>query len=269
MTTPNTIDPLDTTVDLANVGSDSYLVFTTSSSIGDAVTVLGTGEGADGTGQAVAQLSYAAHTILGLDKLPPMLVPAANLSGSFLIVADPQLNLKDGGDCSNGRSDFEDPIGPTDISAWVTTSDGASTGSWSTCLTGDYQNSSGEACVDVYDDTNTHIEWANCTCVDPLSTAGGQDDDHIKYDIRIPGRNSTTPFPSSVLAHLFGTSNLSEIESSASLSLGNNCPGLASVDFGDNPFVFVNGNCTIGDIGSRAEPAFVVVSGDLTISANS
>ncbi|MBQ0841246.1 MAG: hypothetical protein KBT88_15805 [Gammaproteobacteria bacterium] len=265
--TPNTIDPLSTTVGLANVASDSYLVFTTSASIGNQITVLGTGESADGTGESIAQLSYAKHIAAGLDKLPPVLAPIVNLSGSFLIVADPQLNLKDGADCALGRSAFEDPKSATDISIWTTTSDGAATGSWSTCLSGDFQNAAGEACVDVYDDTNTHTEWANCTCADELSEAGGTGDDNIKYDIRIPGRNSSTPFPPSPLEHIFGTSDLNVIEADASVSLADNCPGLGSIDLSVNPFVFVDGDCSVGDIGSQSAPLFMVVAGDLTITA--
>lgn len=268
LTTTTIIDPVETTVTLANVASDSYLVFTTSATIGNQVTVIGTGESADGTGESIAQLSYARHVALGVDKLPPVMAPIANLSGSFLIVADPQLNLKEGANCADGRSAFEDPKSATDISIWTTTSAGANTGSWSTCLSGDYQNAAGEACVDVYDDTNSHTEWKNCTCAENLSEAGGTGDDNIKYDIRIPNRNSTTPFPPSPLEHLFGTSNLSLIETDANISLPDNCPGLASVDLSANPFVFVDGDCSVGDVGSQSAPIFMVVAGDLTITAN-
>lgn len=263
LTTPNVIDPLSTTVSLANVASDSYLVFTTSVSIGNQITVLGTGESADGTGESIAQLSYAKHNTLAVEKLPPVLVPTANLSGSFMIIADPQLDLIPGESCTDGRSAFQDAASAVDISVWTTTTAGT-TGTWSTCLSGDYTNADGDACVDVYDDTTSHTDWSNCTCDSVLSSKDNHD-----YDIRIEGNNSTTPFPPSPLAHLFGTSDLDEIAIRADKVFTPDCTGLDSHDFAAEPFVFVDGDCSVDSIGTRLNPAFVVVSGDLTVNAGS
>jgi len=275
--TTNIIDPLDKTHGLSNVKSDTYIVFTTSASRGDILTVMGTGESADGTGQAIAQVAYAKHNILGIDKLPPVLAPVANLSGSFMIVADPQGKLIDGKDCADGEASFEFPVKPQDISIWTTTSAGANTGSWSTCLRGKFTNAGGEQCTEAYSDANTHTEWKNCTCDEDLSTSGGQDDEHIKYDIRVYGRNSTTTFPQagndpeSPLDLIFGDTNpeSDNIRGAADAEFVSGCPGITSHDFANKPFVYVDGDCSVGSIGTQAVPVFIVVNGDLTITSNS
>ncbi len=266
LTTTNTIDPVETTVDLPNVASDSYMVFTTSVTIGNMITVLGTGESADGTGEAIAQLSYAKTTTIGIDRLPPVLAPVANLSGSFMIVADPQMNLIEGRECTDGRSAFEDPKNATDISVWTTTATGAN-GNWTTCLTGDYQNSLGEECADVYDDSTPHATWTSCTCNSVLSTGGGGGPADLDYDIRIEGSNSTTPFPASPLAYIFGTSDMGVISILADDSL--TCAEAGANDYASQPFIFVTEDCSFSSIGTQLNPVFVVVNGDLTISNNS
>jgi len=266
LATTNIIEPLENTVSLANVASDSYMVFTTSATIGNLITVLGTGESADGTGEAIAQLSYAKTTTIGIDKLPPVLAPIANLSGSFMIVADPQMNLLEGADCSLGRVSFEDPKSATDISVWTTTATGAN-GSWQTCLTGDYQNAAGEECADVYDSDTPHATWTSCTCNDVLSTGGGGGPADLDYDIRIEGTNSTTPFPASPLDYIFGTSDMGTISTLADDSL--TCAEAGTNDYASQPFIFVNEDCSFGSIGTQLIPVFIVVNGDLTITSNS
>jgi Tfp pilus assembly protein PilX len=276
--TPTTIDPISQTVDLANVESNSYFAYKT----GGILTAIGTGKSADGSGEAIAQISYGKSSVLAVEKLPPVLAPVVNLSGSFMIIADPQASLKDGADCTLGEQSFDFPVSRNDISVWTTTSDGANTGSWSTCLRENFVNASDEQCVDVYDDTDSHTTWKSCTCNSELSFSGGTDDEHINYDIRIPGRNSTSPFPSSQAAvgfqhsattpfeYIFGTTSLTAIKAKADhvYEAGEGCAGIGSLNLAGEPFVYVTDDCSVGNVGTQDNPIFLVVEGDLTITAN-
>jgi len=277
--TPTTIDPISQTVDLAGIESNSYFAYKT----GGILTAIGTGKSADESGEAIAQIFYGKSTTLAIDKLPPVLAPVVNLSGSFLIVADPQASLKDGEICTDGEEAFDFPVTRNDISVWTTTSDGANTGSWSTCLRENFVNASGQQCVDEYNDTHSHTTWGNCTCNSPLSFSGGTDDEHINYDIRIPERNSTSKFPSTSapvgyihdretpFKYIFGENyTAASLEGLADhvFEVVDDCNGVEALSLAGKPFVLVKGDCSVGTVGSQVNPIFLVVLGDLTITAN-
>jgi len=244
-----TIDPLAYTTSLnSDIDSDSYLVFTTSISLGNILTAVGRGSSLDGTADSFAQVSYSQVSLLTPGEIPPVMASVIDINGSFTIVADPN-----SGD-NNG----------VPISAWVATLDGTGTGSWQTCQLGSYKNGN-DICSEKFDETETNNSgWGGCNCdtTDFLST-----NSDINYDIF----EDTTDFPSDVFGYVFNGDNPDNVKTRAA-GLNHvfaDCTGLASVDLKGAPLVWIEGDCTIpADIGTTENPIILVVEGLLKINAD-
>ena len=247
-----TISPLAYTTSLdSDITSDSYLVFTTSSSVGNILTAVGKGSSLDGTADASAIISYSQVSLLTPGKIPPVMAFVIDINGSFTIVADPNSGDKNG----------------VPISAWVSSLDGAGTGSWQTCSIGSYKNGDQICAADPvteggYDETQTsNAGWGGCACDtdDFLSTNGD-----IGYDIF----EDKTNFPSDVFSYVFNGASYDDIEQAADHKFSD-CTNLASVDLAGKPLVWISDACTIpDDIGSRTNPIILVVDGLLKINSN-
>ncbi|MDH5357842.1 MAG: PilX N-terminal domain-containing pilus assembly protein [Gammaproteobacteria bacterium] len=228
--------------------SSAYLVKTAS-------TTIAVGEGAsdDGTGSAVAQVSFAKTSLLTPGQIPPLMMPSGDLNGSFTIVPNP-----------NGG-------GPgVPISAWVK-SIGTSTGSWQTCNHGEFQDTG--VCMDTKDDT---VSWSTCTCIEPKSTSTSVGDDIVV---------DSTDFPFSPFAFIFGKdlSTAAEVDALKAEIKARaddkgkvlaDCTTLDTIDLANDvemPLIWVEGACDIGPgvvIGDRTTPIILVVEGDIKVNAN-
>lgn len=257
-----TIDPLQPTlaVNLASgIEANSYIVYTTSASVGNIITAIGKGASLDGTGDAYAQISYAQVKLLTPGQIPPIMTPVVDLSGNFTIVADP----------NGGGSGVP-------ISAWASTFDtSGGLGSWQTCQLGDFRDGSNNVCSETRDDS---ISWSDCACVadQHLSDSGSTG---INYDIVDADSGD---FPSSPFHYVFPTYNdFSDVMDAAyglQSATGNgavltSCANIVSVaaSFTESGLIAVDGDCNIPSnaiIGSRDAPVVLVVSGDLQTVGN-
>jgi len=179
------IDPLEFTTDLpSGTASDSYLVFTTSST-GNILTAIGTGASLDESGNAYAEVSYGESNFITPGRIPPVMASGVGLNGSFTIVADPrvelvEINSRSPGNpngnplsCTdvephNGDNKQPNPLsGPVydedgnltynadgtikyatlgNISLWVNAA--GSSGTWQTCSIGEYVDASTPSTID-------------------------------------------------------------------------------------------------------------------------
>jgi len=255
LTTTTTIESLQeggTGIALSSgIESNTYLTYTSSASLGNILNAIGTGKSLDGTGDAYAQISYTQISLFTPGKVPPVMTPAINLSGSFTIVPDP-----------NGG-------GPgIPISAWVT-SVNTGTGSWQTCqLWGfrDGANGSGDLCSD-RDDT---VTWKDCNCNPDehmSSKANGQGADIVEV--------SSAEYPNSAFQYLFPNLTVYEdILAQPDVVELTNCSGLDTLAEGytKSTIVAVSGSCSVPSntiTGSREAPLILVVRDDLSINSNS
>lgn len=243
------INPLAYTTSLnSNIDSDSYIVFTTSFSLGNILTAVGKGSSLDGSADSLAQVSYSQVSILTPGEIPPVMAAVIDINGSFTIVANPN---------SGGNNGVP-------ISAWVATLDGAGTGSWQTCQLGAYKNGT-TICSENFDETETsNSGWGGCACdtTDFLSENGD-----INYDIF----QDTNNFPSDVFGYVFNGETPGVIKTRATEldHLFADCTNLAGVNLEGAPLVWITGDCTIpANIGTTEHPIILVVEGLLKINAN-
>lgn len=240
----------------SGVNSDSYLTYTTSATVGNILTVIAKGSSLDETGNAYAQISYTEVSLLTPGKVPPIMTPMIELSGSFTIVGDP-----------NGG-------GPgVPISAWVSTLDvSGGVGSWQTCQLGDYRDGGNNVCVDTRIDD---VTWKDCACVADQELSKSGTPHEVKYDIVEVGPDA---FPDSTFQYLFPAlttfNHLLGVAGVVELEDCDNLDTIAST-FTSSTIVAVTGNCSIGGgagatiIGNRDAPLILVVNGALSINANS
>lgn len=247
-----TIDPLIYSTSLSSdIVSDTYIVFTSTASVGNILTIVGRGESLDGTAETIVRNSYSQVTLLTPGEIPPVMASVIDINGSFTIVADPNNGERDG----------------VPISAWVATLDGASTGSWQTCHLGDYLNGDvvcGDDPIDGegFDETETNNSgWGGCNCETNLSDSGSAG---ISHDIYVDPN-----FPTGeVLEYVFNGRNEQGVRDIANHDEPD-CTNLGSLDLKDKPLVYISGNCTIpSDVGSRTSPVILVVNGLLKINSN-
>lgn len=216
----------------------------------EATVALGVGTSDDNTANSVVQASYAVKNLIVPGKLPPLMMPSGNLSGSFSVVPNP-----------NGG-------GPgVPISIWSTDDALAtSTGSWQTCDHEDYRD--GGVCMDTKGDGDTGADWKGCNCSGVRS-----DKDNVGIDIVT---YPTDNFPTSPFVYVFGEegddpavlkAEIKSIAEAEGLVLPN-CDGLEGSFAGltGSALVWVEGDCSINStsvIGSRNKPIVLVVEGDI------
>jgi Tfp pilus assembly protein PilX len=239
----------------AMTGSEAYLIQTAAGT-----TAVGSGASDDGTGAAIAQVSYAKTELLTPGSIPPLMVPTATLNGNFNIVPDP-----------NGG-------GPgVPISVWAKTTLGSGTGNWKTCDHGEFKDS-GAVCTDTKGDGDSGADWLSCRCDDERSNKDDLQEDIVLYD--------DADFPDSPFAYVFGagsTVTAAEIITlKAEIKARAEATGLLLADcstleaefnaLGRPALVWVTGDCQPGansTIGSRSRPIILVIEGEMRINANS
>jgi len=243
-----TISPLNYMVTLdSGIQSDSFLVFTTSTSTGNILTAIGKGSSLDGTGDAFAQVSYGQVNIGIPGDIPPIIASYLDVNGNFTIVADPHAGINDG----------------VPISGWTATLDGTATGSWQTCHLGSYKNGD-DVCSEKFDDSSATgpSGWGGCACEDNLSENGAP-----SYDLFEDKDN----FPDDVFGYVFSGATETAIRDAA-IDVEHqfdNCTDLESVDLSTSKIVWIDGDCTIpGDVGDQTDPIILIVTGLLKINAS-
>ena len=243
-----TISPLNYMVSLdSGILSDSYLVFTTSTSADNILTAVAKGASLDGSADAYAQVSYAQVSIGIPGDIPPIIASYLDVNGNFTIVADPHAGNNDG----------------VPISGWTATLDGTSSGSWQTCHLGSYKNDD-DICSEAFDDQSptNNTGWGGCDCEENLSENGAP-----SYDLFEDKDN----FPDDVFAYVFGGASKADIKSQTALvsHVYSDCSGLASVDLSVSPLVWIEGSCTIpDDVGDQTHPIVLIVEDLLKINAS-
>lgn len=256
LTTTTTIESLQEggmAVELASgIESNAYLTYTSSGSVGNILTAIGTGKSLDGTGDAYAQISYTQISLLTPGKIPPIMTPAINLSGSFTIIPDP-----------NGG-------GPgIPVSAWVT-SVNSGTGSWQTCQLWGYRdgaNGSGDVCSDTRDDS---VTWKDCNC-NPDETMSSKKDGQGSDIVEV----SAAEYPDSAFQYLFPNLTIyDDILNVPDVVPLTNCSGLDTLaaGFTKSTIVAVSGSCSVPGnaiTGRRNAPIILVVRDNLSINSNS
>lgn len=241
--------------DLAAV-SDAFIVKTATGTV-----AVGIGASADGTGQAIAQVSYGLSTLLSSGEIPPLMMPTGSLSGNFNIVPNP-----------NGG-------GPgVPVSVWAVDTTDTTGANWKTCDLGEFKDST-NICMDTKGDGSVDRDWLPCSCDVERSNSGNVNEDVVLDDV--------SAFPDSPFAYLFGagatvtaaevTALKEEIKGKAASGDGlllQDCTTLGA-DFAGltgSALVWVEADCDIPAgslVGSRDKPILLVVEGELRVNANS
>jgi len=288
-----TIYPLSYTTPLSTgTDSDSYIVFTSSTDASGAanniLTAVGVGKSLDGTGEAHAQVSYIKASSLDPGKMPPILSPTVDISGSFTIVADPRVTYNDDIDCTDVTPTTEWNTDKGNISVWVNTI--TSGGTWQTCEVGAFIDP--KVASDLDDDVMCVFEydhdddWSDCACDSEqhLSDSGGG----VGYtpinehsDIKVP-ENVIEDFPESPFKHFFSGSDVISLDDFIAIKkaeigekgtiIEGDCTNtdLAVYTTTDQPIVWCTGKATLGDIGTQLKPIIVIAEGGkATINGNS
>lgn len=245
----NTIIPFPLNQDVTATGAASapFIMFD-SGVTGNILTVVGVGASNDGTARAGAKIDYAQVSLLTPGEIPPVMAPQLNLNGNFTIVGNP----------NNG-------VGTTGVplSGW-TQNNTSGTGSWQTCHLGDLQYN-GNICIDTYGDSVAdRANWKQCACTTPLSNK-----DFVNYDILVEPAGQ---FPDP-LQYVFGFSNIDQLRTVIAAEgryYPAGCTGLETLNLAslNRPWVFVEGDCTVPAIGTKALPVVLVVNGRMTVNAN-
>lgn len=227
-------------------GINAFLVKTSD----EATVAVGVGTSDDNTANSVVQASYAVRNLIVPGKLPPLMMPSGNLSGSFSVVPNP----------NGGGSGVPISIWSTDDAL------ATSTGSWQTCDHEDFRD--GGVCMDTKGDGDTGLPWKPCACSGVRS-----DKDNVGIDIVT---YPTANFPPSPFVYVFGEegdnpaalrAEIKSIAESEGLLLPN-CDNLDASFAGltGSALVWVEGECSINSnavIGSRNKPIVLVVEGDI------
>jgi len=231
--------------------SDSFLVKTTNN-----IIALGQGTSDDGTGAAIAQVTFAKTSLLTPGEVPPLMIPSGSLSGNFNIVPNP-----------NGG-------GPgVPISVWAKDTLNTSGANWKTCDHGEFKDGS-DVCIDTKGDGVSGDSWSSCSCSTERSNSGSVNADIVMY--------ASADFPASPFVYLFGDDTsgdtfatlkpeIKALAESTGLVL-DDCTALSSNFNGlvGSALVWVTGDCLIGsniDVGSRDKPIILVVEGELRVNA--
>jgi len=250
------INPLSYTTDLSSgIASDTYILYTTSSSTGNILTVVGTGSSLDDSAESIAQISYAQVSFLTPGEIPPIMAPSLQLKGNFTIVANP----------NSGNTGSGVPISGW-VEHWPVT---AAIGSWQTCHVGDFRDGS-TVCADEYYSSD---DWKDCICEEPLSNK-----DIANADASIDIYEQTSGFPDP-FAYVFQHKEPSDVRNdffTYGTVYEGDCPAdLATLDLSSTkkPWVWVDGDCTVPNLGGDGEdgrslPVLLVVAGEMKLNAN-
>lgn len=245
---------IDSAVEILPAGTlpniEAYLVKTATSTI-----AVGQGTTTDGTGAAVAQVSYAKTSLIKPGELPPLMVPSGDLSGNFNIVPNP-----------NGG-------GPgVPISVWAKTTLNTTGANWKTCDMGEFKDGS-SICMDDKGDGVTGDDWQSCSCDVERSNSTDVNSDIVLDD--------AADFPVSPFVYVFGNEDDGDTlgptkikvmdRAEANNAVFANCTNLIS-DFSSlvKPLVWITGDCLINAgtvVGSRDKPIILVVEGEIRINA--
>lgn len=237
-TTGDTIDSAVETI--SNINAKAYLVKTATN-----IIAVGQGWTEDQTGSAQVQVAFVKTTLITPGEIPPVMAPELNLNGGFTIVADP----------NNGPGATGIPI-----SGWSATNT-SGTGTWQTCQLGEYKDG-GRVCSDIY---TSGDDWSGCSCAEDLSNK-----DKLNYDIYTQASDFPDPFE-----YVFGKpiADINDIRDKFATSghvYTGDCTGLATLDLTtlDKPWVWVDGDCDVPDVGTLALPVVLVVAGTMKLNAS-
>lgn len=231
--------------------SESFLVKTA-----DNIIALGQGTSDDGTGAALAQVTFVKTSLLSPGEVPPLMIPSGNLSGNFNIVPNP-----------NGG-------GPgVPISVWAKDTIDTSGANWKTCDHGEFKDG-GDVCMDAKGDGISGDSWSGCSCSNERSNSSNVNADIVMYP--------EADFPASPFVYVFGDDTsgdtfatlkpeIKALAESTGLLL-DDCTALNSAFNGliGSALVWVTGDCLIGasvNIGSRDKPIVLVVEDELRVNA--
>jgi type IV pilus assembly PilX-like protein len=225
----------------ATNATDAFLVKTASN-----ILAIGVGASDDGTGAATAQVAYAKISLITPGEIPPIMGPELNLNGNFTIVADP----------NNGVGTTGVPI-----SGW-TSSNTSGTGSWQTCQLGSFLDG-GQVCSEIY---TSGDDWGGCGCADNLSNKD------IPVSEMLDIYTQATGFPDP-FEYIFGPGATVDtiqprFEDQGKYYPGD-CTGLDTLDLTtlSKPWVWVEGDCNVPDIGTATLPVLLVVEGTMRLNA--
>jgi len=250
------INPLSYTTDLSSgVSSDTYILFTTSVSVGNVLTVVGTGSSLDGSADSIAQISYAKVAFLTPGEIPPIMAPALQLKGNFTIVANPNSGVAGSGVPISGW-----------VEHWPVT---AAIGDWQTCHVGDFRDGT-TVCADAYLSSD---DWSGCECEEDLSNK-----DIANADASIDIYEQTNNFPDP-FAYVFQNRDPRDVRGdffTYGTVYEGDCPAsLETLDLRstEKPWVWVDEDCTVPPIGGdgedgRSPPVLLVVAGQMTLNGN-
>jgi Tfp pilus assembly protein PilX len=233
---------------------DAFLVKTSAGTV-----AIGQGVSDDGTGAAVAQVTFSqARLLLTSDELPPLMVPTGDLSGNFNIVPNP-----------NGG-------GPgVPVSVWAKDTLDTAGSNWKTCDHGEFKDAT-DICMDTKGDGVSGDDWQGCSCDVERSNSTDVNEDIVLY--------SDADFPNSPFAYVFGgEDDISDAEvvilkaeikaraQATGLVLAD-CTNLVSefANLNTSALVWVEGECRIGSnitVASRDKPMILVVEGDIRVNA--
>lgn len=222
----------------------AYLVKTAAETI-----ALGVGKTLDQTGSAQVQVSYVKKTLITPGEIPPIMAPTLNLNGNFTIVADP----------NNG-------IGTTGvpISGW-TSNNTSGIGSWQTCHIGDYRDGT-TICNEFY--TSNSDNWSGCSCTTPLS------DKNVPLADMLDIYTDSSGFPADPFKYVFGADATVDSIRARFKQFGQyypgNCTGLDTLNLSllAKPWVWVDGDCDVPNVGSITKPVILVVQGKMKLNAS-
>ncbi|PCJ30676.1 MAG: hypothetical protein COA99_17890 [Moraxellaceae bacterium] len=234
--------------------ADAYLVKTPFGTV-----AVGQGVSDDGTGAAMAQVTFSqANLLLTSDELPPLMVPSGDLSGNFNVVPNP-----------NGG-------GPgIPVSVWAKDTLDTTGSNWKTCDHGEFKDAT-DICMDTKGDGVTGDDWQGCSCDIERSNSTDVTADIVLY--------SDADFPNSPFAYVFGGEDdisaadvvtlKAEIKARAQATglVLANCTNLVSefANLTTSALVWVEGNCLINSnitVGSRNKPMILVVEGEIRVNA--
>jgi len=245
------INPLSYTSDLSSgVSSDTYILFTTSASVGNVLTVIGKGSSLDGSADSIAKISYVKTSLLTPGEIPPIMAPTLKLKGNFTIVANP----------NSGADGSSVPISGW-VEHWPVT---AAIGTWQTCHLGDFRDGT-TVCSDDYDSTD---DWSGCICEEPLSNK-----DIANADKSIDIYEQTTNFPKP-FSYIFNNLDPSDVENDIKtngMHYPGDCPAsLETLDLSglNKPWVWVKGDCTVPEVGTHLAPILLIVEGQMILNGN-
>jgi hypothetical protein len=271
-----------------NVAGTTVNVLATTS--GGLYTVSAAGESIDGTGAAEVQEGYGRFPLVAFGELPPLMSNGSfPPNGSFSIIGNP-----------NGGGTG------VPVSAWVASA--ATSGSWQTCNVDEWLNTQDPSDWDIKDvgTDDEFVICESCSCqqaaqVDGTGLCWAQDITNISecvdivqqptlpdvfyntfgicveyYDAGDASNPLCTLDPAEVdddtkLVDPDGWESIKEVAdimTCAQVNAAGTNIGSTFHDAGRLPLVWVEGDCSIGDLASYEEPVILVAEGDITVNGN-